>query len=107
MRSRLRLTNTGDQETPSVDTPESLTNSDASPSSTVGAKPLPQAPPLPPAPFSFAEAHRSHQMGFPFCQTDHLCDEVLRTVDTLSTTLEDLRSEMDEFDDDDGPPSAA
>lgn len=105
MRSRLRLTDSDGQENQPDDNPRG--DLGGNPGADFNHQPHAAPTPPPPAPLSFAEAHQARQMGFPFCQPDQLCDEVLRSLDALSTTLEDLRREIDDLDNDDGPHSAA
>ena len=113
MRSRLRLTNSDGAEV----TPDGTSGNDPGNDAVSTPSPIPPmrhtshlslTPSVPPpAPLSFAEAHQAKQLGFPFCRPDVLCDEVLRSLDALSTTLEDLRNEIDELEHDGGPSSAA
>ncbi len=60
-----------------------------------------------PAPISFQKAKQEQSLGFPFFSTEHRMDDVLRSLDNLSTTLEDLRKEIDTLDDDNTPTPAA
>lgn len=60
-----------------------------------------------PAPISFQKASQEQALGFPFFSTEHRMDDVLRSLDNLSTTLDDLRKEIDSLDDDNTPTPAA
>lgn len=82
MRHRLRLTN---QE-----------NLESSPQDAFGPKPIP-----------FDEARRNAGLLFPFRQSHDVADDVLRSLDELSTSLDDLRHEIDSLDDEQGPTPAA
>jgi len=60
-----------------------------------------------PEPILFDEARRNAGFLFPFRQSDDFADDVLRSLDELSTSLDDLRREIDSLDDDAGPTPAA
>jgi len=60
-----------------------------------------------PEPIPFDEARRNAGLLFPFHQCGDLTDDVLRSLDELSTSLDDLRREIDSLDDDQGPTPAA
>jgi len=80
-----------------------LTNNDQNNNQNKSQINQPQAP----APISFQKAKDDQALGFPFFGSEQRVDDVLRSLDNLSTTLDDLRKEIDALDDDNSPTTAA
>jgi len=60
-----------------------------------------------PAPLPFHDAAGRSENLFPSRRSDELVDDVLRSLDQLSITLDDLRREIDLLDEDHRPDPAA
>lgn len=65
----------------------------------------------PPPPIPFPGSEDGAEPGWPLSSerrsTTAVADDILRTLDHLSVTLDDVRREIDSIDVDDDPPSAA